>query len=149
MHINYNLTIILLACKWIHTWSCVFLCCRALLPWLPANSSFLLLLGIAVSSDPVVELLTVSLLAPPQYRQWAPCFFHHVHDAVEQLEVTGSRHSAEFTHRQDEWADLNSKKVFVKGRVLHIHVIPNIVLTELIKKLKSIQTLIKTRHKVC
>lgn len=58
---------------------------RALLPRLPAGGAFLQLLGVAVPPDPVVELLAVGLLAPPQHRQRAPRLLHHVHDAVQQL----------------------------------------------------------------
>lgn len=57
----------------------------ALLPGLPTSSTLLQLFGVAVSSDPVVEFLAIGLLTPPQHRQRAPRFLHHVHYTVQQL----------------------------------------------------------------
>lgn len=49
------------------------------------GAAFLHVLGVAVAPDPVVELLAIGLLAPPQHRQRPPRLLHHVHDAVQQL----------------------------------------------------------------
>ena len=48
--------------------------------------TFFHLLHVAVAPNPVIHLLTVGLLAAAQHRQRAPRLFHHVHDAVEQLQ---------------------------------------------------------------
>lgn len=49
------------------------------------GAAFLHVLSITVAPDPVVQLLTVGLLASPQHCERPPRLLHHVHDAVQQL----------------------------------------------------------------
>lgn len=55
--------------------------------------TFFHLLYVTVAPDPVIHLLPVSLLAAPQHRERAARLLHHVHNAVQQLQSTGSRMS--------------------------------------------------------
>lgn len=51
-----------------------------------AGAAFAWVLLLARTPPPVVELLAIGLLAPPEHAHWPPCLFHHVHNAVQHLQ---------------------------------------------------------------
>lgn len=56
-----------------------------------AAAALFQVLGVAVAPDPVIQFLSVRLLASPQHGERAPCLLHHVHYAVQQLRAKQGR----------------------------------------------------------
>lgn len=54
-----------------------------------ARASLAWVLLLAGAPSPVVELLAVGLLAPPEHAHRPPRLLHHVHDAVQHLRGGG------------------------------------------------------------